>query len=613
MIPGPFLSHVETSQTHWDSEPAPVPFKENTIPRYEEANILDRAGSPADFTIRRKPVNQSQPKLTAQPVICNDAASLAQRAGSSPTIDPSLQEPSGLHEMSTVSNTSSFASQLSTASSHLRSTYREARHFAGGLIHHPSESTKHFSILRHSYGLVFYQGTSTSVVISIFSDAPLQSDRTIWLQNKGWSGKTGMGLRSLVGFNGSWLNVTPTTRATAEQLKPTDERAWQRDIANFLRKAPKNIREYHRLRETIIVRIPVEAEDGYFRLVLCADGTKRVLCPSPVFRILSASTNPSSIRGASLSTLPLEVGAKVVTTIANAAIQSRVGPIATAVQNQAQQRMPAWVGKATTVYDASVADRVNSAVNSVNDQYNSIRDTSFNHIGGEYGVYDQGPRNPYPVQFVGRAEPIPGSLNIPTAILTRVPEMVLHRLHGFYFGWARFSDTKSTEQAFEKQWNQAVISVLPVKISELARVRLSDSGKRTVKISLVEDNPDVPPLFDGSQFEVRVLGFLRPHLPPDMNIELQPEIEAEAEMLEMINDIMVTQALLGRPAWGPDATSQAEGVGEPLQRVKSRAVEGRIYGQRLVDSIPLHRAGIRVPVDEIRDKSLGAGGFYIVR
>ncbi|RDW66601.1 hypothetical protein BP5796_09350 [Coleophoma crateriformis] len=607
MIPGSSLSHVETSQTQW-SELAPVPLEEHTSPPYEEANILDRAGSPADFTIRRKPVNQSQPKLTAQPVICDDAASLTQRAGSSTTTD---QGPFGLHEISTVSSTSSFASQISTASSHVRSTYREARHFAGGLIHHPAESTKHFSILRHSYGLVFYQGTSTSVVISIFSDAPLQSDRTIWLQNKGWSGKTGMGLRSLVGFNGSWLNVTPTTRVTSEQLKPTDERAWQRDIANFRKKAPKNIREYHRLRETIVVRIPVEAEDGYFRLVLCADGRKKMLCPSPVFRILSASTNPSSIRGASLTTLPLEVGAKVVTTIANAAIQARVGPIATAVQNQAQQRMPAWLGNATTVYEASAADRVNSAVESVNDQYNLIRDTSFNHIGGEYGVYDQGPRSPYPVQFVGRAEPSLGSLNIPTANLTRVPEMVLHRLHGFYFGWARFSGNKPTEQTFDKQWNQAVISVLPVKISELARVRLSDSGNRAVKISLVEDNPDVPSLFDGSQFEIRVLGFLRPHLPPDM--EVRPEIEAEAEMLEMINDIMVTQALLGRPAWGPDTTSQGEGVDEPLQRVKSRAVEGRIYGQRVIDSIPFHRAGIRLPVDEIRDKSLGAGGFYIVR
>jgi len=49
--------------------------------------------------------------------------------------------------------------------------FREFKHFAGGLLHHPAESTKHFSILRHSSGLVCFSGSTTSVAISIFSDA----------------------------------------------------------------------------------------------------------------------------------------------------------------------------------------------------------------------------------------------------------------------------------------------------------------------------------------------------------------------------------------------------------------------------------------------------------
>jgi hypothetical protein len=146
----------------------------------------------------------------------------------------------------------------SSATSQLKKAYQEARHFAGGLIQRPIESTKHFTILRHSHGLVFYQGSSTSLAISIFSDEPLPSDRTLWLQSKGWTGKTGMRAKALIGRNGSWLNVTPTVAVGTEQLSPTDERAWQRDFQKFRKKAPAKIRDRHQLRETAVVRIPAE-------------------------------------------------------------------------------------------------------------------------------------------------------------------------------------------------------------------------------------------------------------------------------------------------------------------------------------------------------------------
>lgn len=51
---------------------------------------------------------------------------------------------------------------LSTGASYLTEALQDARHFAGGPTTRPSESTRHFSILRHSHGLVFYQGTSTT-------------------------------------------------------------------------------------------------------------------------------------------------------------------------------------------------------------------------------------------------------------------------------------------------------------------------------------------------------------------------------------------------------------------------------------------------------------------
>jgi hypothetical protein len=87
------------------------------------------------------------------------------------------------------------------------SAIEDARIFAGGLLRHPFESTKHFTILRHSYGLVYYKGPSTSVAITIFADKPIPRDRRLWLQMKGWTGKTGMRAKALLRTNGSWIKV----------------------------------------------------------------------------------------------------------------------------------------------------------------------------------------------------------------------------------------------------------------------------------------------------------------------------------------------------------------------------------------------------------------------
>lgn len=159
-----------------------------------------------------------------------------------------------------AATTASMESTLSqsSATSQLKKAYQEARHFAGGLIQRPIESTKHFTILRHSHGLVFYQGSSTALAISLFSDQPLPLDRTLWLQSKGWTGRTGMRAKALLGRNDNWLNDTPTVAVGTEQLNPTDERAWQRDFQNFQKKAPTKIRDRHQLRETAVIRIPAE-------------------------------------------------------------------------------------------------------------------------------------------------------------------------------------------------------------------------------------------------------------------------------------------------------------------------------------------------------------------
>jgi hypothetical protein len=150
----------------------------------------------------------------------------------------------------------------------------ETKHFASGLLSQTTESTKHYTILRHSSPIILYRGASTSVTISIFSSPshPIPADRTLWLQRRGFSGDTGLKIRAIVGADGAWTNVTPLQRFEAEKLDEADERAWQRDLEHVSQKEGKKGGKGHVVRETHVVRIPAALGDGYFRLALCTGG-----------------------------------------------------------------------------------------------------------------------------------------------------------------------------------------------------------------------------------------------------------------------------------------------------------------------------------------------------
>jgi hypothetical protein len=161
--------------------------------------------------------------------------------------------------------------------------------------------------------MVLYQGTSTSLAISIFATNPLPENRTIWLQVRGWSGETGMRAKAFFGSNGGWINVTPSLRIESTSLIARKEETYQKDIARFRKRSVGKNRERHLLRETSVIRIPAEAGDGYYQFVLCAGEKKKVLCTSPTFRVASVSSSLHCLRGASLMTMPAEVGVMVGT------------------------------------------------------------------------------------------------------------------------------------------------------------------------------------------------------------------------------------------------------------------------------------------------------------
>ncbi len=513
-----------------------------------------------------------------------------------------------------VQSPASLSSDVSPSAerSKWKTAFEEARHFAGGLVSRPVESTKHYSILRHSHGLVYYKGPSTNVAITIFADRPLAPDRTLWVQRKGWTGKTGMKAKALIGSNGSWVNVTPSERAEAAQLLSADERAWQRDISKFHSKAPKELK-HHQVRETDILRIPAAVDDGYFRVVLCAgQGSKTLLCPSPVFRVASTSTSGSSIRGASIVTLPMEIVIKIGSSMAMTAAGNAIAPITSAIQSQVNQYQPSFVVQeaSSVAYDATGAQ---NKIDNANQQYGQRQDIYSNPLGLGKAPYDElsrpstigpdsGPEPPYPIRMSSKVVAGTGQgkteLGVQTANLANIPDDVLVRLSGIYFGWAALTPTKDQAETMSIDWYEAIISIAPCPYTPP-----SITPKKIVKAYLLHDFQGVR--FLDAKISIVVMGFLRP----------SPPLKQDREIIlyDIYKDIAVTSASLSRLDWGVDSTLRRIKTTSSNRSITERYFDARQLGQRHVNSVPLHRAGIRGPGAELRDRLVGQGGIYVLR
>ena len=490
-----------------------------------------------------------------------------------------------------------------------KTAYENTKHFAGGLISHPFESTKHFSILRHSHGLVFYQGPLTNVAITIFSDEPLPADRTLWLQSKGWTGKTGLKIKTLARASANWTDVTPSAILQPEQGLPPDNRAWERDIDKFLKKAPRQLRK-HKPQETAVIRVPHGAQDGYFRIILCAKGSKKSLCPSPVFRVASTGLSSAKFKGASLSTLPVEIGVKILSTMASNAAYNLVSPVTQQVQNQLGQYMPGFWSQeaATSAYTTTGAQ---SKIDDANERYQMAREGAFEqleHYAPDLGSIgplgsDDGPKSPYPMKFLAKVVRGFGEdkkdTGAPSANLKGVPEDVRAKLTGVYFGWASVSLPRSEKDIrieMLEGWNEAIITVAPS-----AKAVPTVAPNKEFKVYLIKDLGELE--FFDAKMSVMILGYLHPFKPFD----------SETSTMDLYKDITVTQLSLARSAWSAEAI-----VEQMLQLKKSRSltdryVNARQYGQKQVDKIPLHRFGVRTDSMAVRDKWVGNGGFIIPR
>ena len=526
----------------------------------------------------------------------------------------------------------------------------ETRFFAGGLMTKPYESTKHYTVMRHSAALVFYRGPTTNVVVTLFStpDHPVSpADRTVWLQRRGFSGDTGLKLKTLVGASGSWLDVTPERQALASDLPAADERGYQRDIAKLMKKTSGKHMEKalakRQPRETLVVRIPAACADGYFRLVVCSggqtagDGTitkRKVLCGSPIFRVASTSSDSSIFRGASLATLPIEAGVAIASFVGTNYVSTVATPLVETVQDQISRFQPGTVSTlaAQTAYENSqLATKVDEAGESWDQRRGAAYQAYDGGGGGGNGGWgsgdgdddappevvgaDSGPSAPFPLHFQGRVVRGTGrstaECGVPTANLADVPEDVYLRLRGVYFGWATLVPGKNAAQdsrlaSAATDWIEAVVTVGP---SPWGPAKTSVVSRNDVVAHLLYDFGSAS--FVDAKLKVILMGFLRPLSAPHGGDGGSAAHMAAAAAATKDASLVVSS--LSRPAWGPQATLARMASDKSSRSLSDKYVDTRDKLQKKVDRIPMHWAGVRTEAGELRDQLYGNGGFWVKR
>lgn len=542
-----------------------------------------------------------------------------------------------VHMHVALDETSTVVVENQDKQSFLKTAIDEALYFANGLIPRPHESTKHYTILRHSPSIVFYRGPTTSVAVTIFSSSqpntPLSRDRSIWLQQRGYSGDTGMKLKRLVGATADWLDVTPTVQVPETDVDVADERAWQRDIGRFMKKYAKQ-NTGHVPRETLVIRLPVMVEDGYFRLVLCTGGVssssstttttaaketgkygppvrkRKVLCSSPIFRVASVSTDPSILRGASLKTLPLELGVRVGSTFTVNKIMGFVSPVATKIQGRLEKLQPSQsvTMTATTAYGASgLQERFDASAA----QYDQTKHTIYDIFGPiqegdninlDIVGSDEGPESPYPLKFSGKVGRGTGArinmMGLPTANIEGASDDIKLRLRGVYMGWVCITtNARDLDSSISRDWHEAIISAGPSRNPVPSVV-----AENVIAVHIIHDF-GAHKLFSG-KLDIIVMGFLRP-----VDIKLNRE-EMEVAISK---DIQITLSSLSRHKWGHDMARRELGTLNESKTFSDKYVSARQQLQRRADSVPLHWAGVRTSGAELRDRAIGQGGYWVSR
>jgi hypothetical protein len=425
----------------------------------------------------------------------------------------------------------------------------------------------------------------------------------------------GMALKAVLSTRDSWIDVTPAQEALVAHVSENEERSMQRDIDRFMSKASGRAKT-HAARETHIVRIPAAASDGYYRLVICggdeAKNAKKVLCECTVFRIASLSTDAAVVRGASLSTMPLELGIKVASTVGSQIVKKYTGVAGAVVQHKAGKFVAKHsVNKAATValkgYHGVGGSGIQDAVHDSWTRQRAAGPAFVGHYTTGMAVSvigsDQGPEKPFPLKFEGKISRGSGysasQLGYPTANLTDVPDQVRTQLLGVFAAWTRIlPGKKNIPDGLSPDWHPAIVTIAPPRGAAPSVVVAN-----CVSVHILHDFDNTT--FYESRLKVLLMGWLHPAAP------------LSASAAEVVGqhglDMDTTLASLGRENWLPDEvisrmkTLKSErSLSDRLDQMTGMVVQG-------VDRIPLHWAAVRSESGTLRDQSYGVGGIWIRR
>ncbi|CAK7216619.1 hypothetical protein SCUCBS95973_002868 [Sporothrix curviconia] len=651
-VPEQQIAHMQLNDAAAGVAPPPPPRQGTNMTTATTATASTVASSSSSFYYAPTLASSTRTQSTAATSSTAPALPARPPAGAGQFAPGITASPGPLPPASTMSTAASTSTTTTTKPekpekkepSIWKTALDETRFFAGGLLTKPYESTKHYTVMRHSAGLVMYRGPTTNVVVSVFStpDHPVAPhDRTVWLQRRGYSGDTGLRLKTLVGASGSWLDVTPERQALPSDLPAADERGYQRDIAKLMKKTSGKHMEKalarRQPRETLVVRIPAACADGYFRLVVCSGGTgggtgttkRKVLCGSPVFRVASTSTDASIFRGASLATLPLEAGVKIASFVGSNYVTNAAAPIVETVQGQISKYQPGTVSTlaAQTAYDNS---KLATKVDEASQTWDQRREASYQAYSadgdgeGEEDAppevlgADSGPTAPFPLQFQGRVVRGTGrstaECGVPTANLGDVSDDVRLRLRGVYFGWATLVPGKNAAQQQQQQqhdsrftsdWIEAVVTVGP---SPWGPAKTSVVSRNDVVAHLLYDFGTAS--FVDAQLKVILMGFVRPLPPSSSSSSPSPPTKATDGAAA---DASLVVSSLSRPAWGPQATLARMASDKSSRSLSDKYADTRGKLQKQVDRIPVHWAGVRTEAGDLRDQLYGNGGFWVKR
>lgn len=661
----------------WASDEKPPPLPTRPRPQVEEQELWLDARPPARPVSRgaevaepQEPLLQISPSHGLRPQKSMPELS---RLGRLPTNSES-SPPSPFDNTHPSTPAATFGPGASVGvgkKTFVQTALTEARHFAGGLIPHPIESTKHYTILRHSPPLIFYRGPSTSVEMTIFSspDHPLPADRTFWLQQRGYSGDSGMKIKAFFNATDSWLHVTPSNQVEKDQLAADTDRAWQRDIGKAAKKLlkEKGPKKAHIARETHVIRVPEASDDGYFRLILCTgkdvpneikEGSSRckTLCTSPIFRVASTSTDSSVFRGASLSTMPLEMGVYVASMVATTTVNKYTAPVRAPVEGVMNKVRPGFITE-------TVGGIVRDELSDRSAERDAERDQAYfmahqAHVARSLTIDpntifpigpDTGPEPPFPLQFRGNVVPGTGrsqaELGIPTANLADVSDEIRYRLNGVYFGWAQVLPPKNKSKTSntggppasisDPTWHEAIITVTPHNPSAAPSVTpkplvtahllnfhpppspTSNPNNANANPTSNSTQPPPPPpqTLTNQTLHLLPLGLLHPLHPPHATLPTNTRLDTHAR------DTCLTLVSLARPNWRPDSAAvqsalelqqDAKGMGERVRAKAGGVVNGVVGGAVRGVSGQMHRVGVRVAgAGGERDRVRGVGGYWV--